>query len=169
MTLECHSEAFPKSINFWVNNKGAMLVSSKHQHHHHDNGKYKDCESMHCDVSNSPSKFSDSKYEAVSVDSGYKVVNFASKISIVTVFALPCHKCQHYSKSISTTKNCNAVLIAFNHLSHKNSFLCHLQLSMCTGLYEVAHPQHHQRGLHGVSLRGEKLSGRLRWLYNSLW
>ena len=28
MTLECHSEAFPKSINFWINNKGAMLVSS---------------------------------------------------------------------------------------------------------------------------------------------
>merc|ERR1711994_39153 len=28
VTLECHSEAFPKSINFWVNNKGAMLVSS---------------------------------------------------------------------------------------------------------------------------------------------
>merc|ERR1712192_126497 len=42
VTLECHSEAFPKSINFWVNNKGAMLVSN-------------------------------SKYEAVSVDSGYKV------------------------------------------------------------------------------------------------
>ena len=34
VTLECHSEAFPKSINFWVNNKGAMLVSSIH---HDDN------------------------------------------------------------------------------------------------------------------------------------
>ena len=32
VTLECHSEAFPKSINFWVNNKGAMLVSSIHHH-----------------------------------------------------------------------------------------------------------------------------------------
>ena len=32
VTLECHSEAFPKSINFWVNNKGAMLVSSKTRH-----------------------------------------------------------------------------------------------------------------------------------------
>jgi len=42
VTLECHSEAFPKSINFWVNDKGAMLVSN-------------------------------SKYEAVSVDNGYKV------------------------------------------------------------------------------------------------
>ena len=29
VTIECHSEAFPKSINYWVNNKGAMLVSSK--------------------------------------------------------------------------------------------------------------------------------------------
>ena len=87
MTLECYSEAFPKSINFWVNNKGAMLVSSKH-HHHHDNGKYKDCESaMHCNVSNS-SKFSDSKYEAVSVDSGYTVVNFAPK-SDLSALSLP--------------------------------------------------------------------------------
>lgn len=42
VTLECHSEAFPKSINYWVNNKGAMLVS-------------------------------DHKYEAVSVESAYKV------------------------------------------------------------------------------------------------
>jgi len=42
VTIECHSEAFPKSINYWVNNKGAMLVSNE-------------------------------KYEAVSVDSGYKV------------------------------------------------------------------------------------------------
>ena len=46
VTLECHSEAFPKSINFWVNNKGAMLVSSKHHHHHHNNDKYKDCETI---------------------------------------------------------------------------------------------------------------------------
>ena len=29
VTVECHSEAFPKSINYWVNNKGAMLVSSR--------------------------------------------------------------------------------------------------------------------------------------------
>ena len=28
VTVECHSEAFPKSINYWVNNKGAMLQSS---------------------------------------------------------------------------------------------------------------------------------------------
>jgi len=42
VTIECHSEAFPKSINYWVNNKGAMLVSNE-------------------------------KYEAVTVDSGYKV------------------------------------------------------------------------------------------------
>ena len=28
VTIECHSEAFPKSINYWVNNKGAMLTSS---------------------------------------------------------------------------------------------------------------------------------------------
>ena len=28
VTVECHSEAFPKSINYWVNNKGAMLTSS---------------------------------------------------------------------------------------------------------------------------------------------
>jgi len=42
VTIECHSEAFPKSINYWVNKKGAMLVSND-------------------------------KYEAVSVDSGYKV------------------------------------------------------------------------------------------------
>ena len=29
VTIECHSEAFPKSINYWVNSKGAMLQSSK--------------------------------------------------------------------------------------------------------------------------------------------
>ena len=29
VTIECHSEAFPKSINYWVNSKGAMLVSSE--------------------------------------------------------------------------------------------------------------------------------------------
>jgi len=29
VTIECHSEAFPKSINYWVNNKGAMLVSNE--------------------------------------------------------------------------------------------------------------------------------------------
>ena len=29
VTVECHSEAFPKSINYWVNNRGQMLVSSK--------------------------------------------------------------------------------------------------------------------------------------------
>ena len=29
VTVECHSEAFPKSINYWVNNKGAMLQSSE--------------------------------------------------------------------------------------------------------------------------------------------
>ena len=28
VTVECHSEAFPKSINYWVNNKGAMPQSS---------------------------------------------------------------------------------------------------------------------------------------------
>ena len=28
VTVECHSEAFPKSINYWINNKGAMLQSS---------------------------------------------------------------------------------------------------------------------------------------------
>lgn len=30
VTLECHSEAFPKSINYWVKAKdGQMLISSK--------------------------------------------------------------------------------------------------------------------------------------------
>ena len=29
VTVECHSEAFPKSINYWVNSKGAMLQSSE--------------------------------------------------------------------------------------------------------------------------------------------
>lgn len=27
-TLECHSEAYPKSINYWVKKDGAMLISS---------------------------------------------------------------------------------------------------------------------------------------------
>jgi len=32
VTVECHSEAFPKSINYWINNKGAMLQSNdKHE------------------------------------------------------------------------------------------------------------------------------------------
>jgi len=26
--LECHSEAFPKSINYWVKHDGQMLISS---------------------------------------------------------------------------------------------------------------------------------------------
>ena len=29
VTVECHSEAFPKSINYWVNTRGQMLVSSE--------------------------------------------------------------------------------------------------------------------------------------------
>ena len=29
VTVECHSEAFPKSINYWVNSRGQMLVSSE--------------------------------------------------------------------------------------------------------------------------------------------
>ena len=29
VTLECHSEAFPKSINYWIKEDGAMLISSK--------------------------------------------------------------------------------------------------------------------------------------------
>ena len=29
VTLECHSEAFPKSINYWVKEDGAMLISSR--------------------------------------------------------------------------------------------------------------------------------------------
>ena len=32
VALECHSEAFPKSINYWVKENGAMLVSSKCQY-----------------------------------------------------------------------------------------------------------------------------------------
>ena len=32
VTVECHSEAFPKSINYWVNSKGAMLQSSEWRH-----------------------------------------------------------------------------------------------------------------------------------------
>ncbi len=29
VTLECHSEAYPKSINYWVKEDGAMLISSE--------------------------------------------------------------------------------------------------------------------------------------------
>ena len=29
VTLECHSEAYPKSINYWVKENGSMLISSK--------------------------------------------------------------------------------------------------------------------------------------------
>ena len=29
VTVECHSEAFPKSINYWVNSRGQMLVLSE--------------------------------------------------------------------------------------------------------------------------------------------
>jgi len=32
VTVECHSEAYPQSINYWVNNKGAMIQSNnKHE------------------------------------------------------------------------------------------------------------------------------------------
>jgi len=36
VNLECHSEAFPKSINYWVNKDGAMLVSSMNLPHKSD-------------------------------------------------------------------------------------------------------------------------------------
>lgn len=29
--LECHTEAFPTSINFWTTEKGDMIVSGKQQ------------------------------------------------------------------------------------------------------------------------------------------
>ncbi len=29
VTLECHSEAFPKSINYWVREDDTMLISGK--------------------------------------------------------------------------------------------------------------------------------------------
>ena len=29
VTIECHSEAFPHSINYWVKKDGVMLISSK--------------------------------------------------------------------------------------------------------------------------------------------
>ena len=31
VTLECHSEAYPKSINYWVKQNGSMLISSKEE------------------------------------------------------------------------------------------------------------------------------------------
>ena len=90
----------------------------------------------------------------------------------------------YYNKTVSDLedstmnmwKNPEKIAKWFFHLSYLYlSFVClvislvvGLIVSICTGLYEVTHPQHHQRGLHGVSLRGEKLSGRLGWLYNSL-
>ena len=30
VTLECHSEAFPKSINYWIKKDGSMLISSEY-------------------------------------------------------------------------------------------------------------------------------------------
>ena len=30
VTIECHSEAFPHSINYWVKKDGVMLISSKY-------------------------------------------------------------------------------------------------------------------------------------------
>ena len=32
VTLECHSEAYPKSINYWVKEDGQMLISSNTLH-----------------------------------------------------------------------------------------------------------------------------------------
>ena len=32
ITLECHSEAYPKSINYWIKDDGSMLISSKSKH-----------------------------------------------------------------------------------------------------------------------------------------
>jgi len=43
ITIECRTEAYPKSIIYWVNSEGAMIISSE-------------------------------KYEAVSVDTGYKSI-----------------------------------------------------------------------------------------------
>lgn len=31
--LECHSEAFPKSINYWTRDKGEIVPQSKHPLH----------------------------------------------------------------------------------------------------------------------------------------
>ena len=145
VTLECHSEAFPKSINFWVNNKGAMLVSSKHHHHHHNNDKYKDCETIFLTLL---PNFQIQNTKQWVLTAGTRSWTLLPKLpSVLSALSLS----YHY-RAISVS------IVAKS-----------LQLSMCTGLHEVTHPQHHQRGLHGVSLRGEKLSGRLRWLYYPLW
>ena len=62
-TLECHSEAYPKSINYWVKENGSMLISSE-----------KDAR-LYIDRSRATSLFNsaDDKYESIIVDSGYKV------------------------------------------------------------------------------------------------
>lgn len=30
MTLECHSEAFPKSINYWTKERGEIIAQGEH-------------------------------------------------------------------------------------------------------------------------------------------
>lgn len=34
VTLECHSEAYPKSINYWTRDKGEIVPQSKYKLHH---------------------------------------------------------------------------------------------------------------------------------------
>ena len=29
LTIECHTEAYPKSINYWTNTKGDMIVAGE--------------------------------------------------------------------------------------------------------------------------------------------
>ena len=58
VTIECHSEAYPKSINYWVNHKGAMLQSSM----------------ISCWLGTCWNiTVLDDKHEIVTVDTGYKV------------------------------------------------------------------------------------------------
>ncbi len=63
VTLECHSEAYPKSINYWVKEDGQMLISSIFN-----------LEIFNCMYGNSCNVpyWPDDKYETLIVESGYK-------------------------------------------------------------------------------------------------
>ena len=68
VTLECHSEAYPKSINYWVKENGSMLISS-------EEGRERNISPSFVPLFNSLTDFPSlgDKYESLIVESGYKV------------------------------------------------------------------------------------------------
>lgn len=64
--LECHTEAYPASINYWTNERGDMIVSGNSETFYRR-------VSISCFISADTSQAGD-KFEAISTNSGYNKV-----------------------------------------------------------------------------------------------